>query len=135
MEAFNKFFNSTFTVSDFVLPPILQMQMSPLKQLSQIIVSESHVFEALISLNPCNAQGCDNINSHILKYCCTSLTSSVTHHFSSMNQSHHFSSMNQSHSFCYVTPLPSQDYSTCWDLHPVSCQVSWNCMTMLFGRS
>ena len=60
----------------------------PSKQLSQITVSESDVFGALISLNPKKAQGCDNINPHILKYCCTSLASPVTHLFSTcLNQS------------------------------------------------
>ena len=49
------------TVSDFVLPPLHQMP-TPSKQLSQITVSESDVFRALISLNAKKAQGCDNIN-------------------------------------------------------------------------
>ena len=87
VEAFNKFFNSTFTISDLVLPPQHRMP-TPSNQLSQITVSESDVFEALVSLNPNKAQGCVNIKSHILKYCCTSLTSPVTHLFSTcMNQS------------------------------------------------
>ena len=54
---------------------------TPSKQLSRITINENDVFEALISLNSDKVQGCDNINRHILKYCCTSLASPVAHLF------------------------------------------------------
>ena len=47
VEAFDKFFNSTLTISYFVLPPVNQMP-TPSKQLSQITINESDVFEARI---------------------------------------------------------------------------------------
>ena len=46
-----EFFNSTFIISDFVLPSSHQMP-TPFKQMSQITLSENDVFEALIGLNP-----------------------------------------------------------------------------------
>ena len=80
VEAFNRYFNSTFTSSDFVLPPLDQMP-TPLDQLSEINVTETDVFDALMALSPNKARGCDDISPHVLKYCSTSLTSPVTHLF------------------------------------------------------
>ena len=117
VEAFNKFFNSTFTISDFVLPPQHRMP-TPSNQLSQITVSESDVFEALVCLNPNKAQGCDKINPHILKYCCTSLTSPVTHLFSTcMNQS----ILPQEWKVHKICPVPKKgDLSKITNYRPIS---------------
>ena len=82
VEAFNRYFNSTFTTSDFVLPPLDQMP-TPLDQLSEITVTETDVFDALMALSPNKARGCDDISPHVLKYCSTSLTPPVTHLFHS----------------------------------------------------
>ena len=87
-------------------------------QLSQITVNESDVLEALISLNPSKAQGCDNINPHILKYCCTSLTSPVTHLFSTcLNQS----TLPQEWKVHKICPIPKKgDLSKITNYRPIS---------------
>ena len=87
VEAFNRFFNSTFTVSDFALPSIDKMP-TPMNQLSHITIDESDVFEALTNLSPSKALGCDNISPYILKFCATSLASPVKNLFTlSLSQS------------------------------------------------
>lgn len=80
VEAFNNFFNSTFTLSDFELPPIDQMP-TPTNQLSHITIDECDVFQALSNLSPSKAQGCDNISPFVLKFCATSLASPVQNLF------------------------------------------------------
>ena len=72
VEVFNRFFNSTFTVSDYALPSINQMP-TPVNQLSHITIDESDAFEALTKLSPSKAQGCDIISPYVLKFCVTSL--------------------------------------------------------------
>ena len=76
-RSINSYFNTTFTISDYKLPPMHQMP-TPLQQLNHISLDESDVFKALIQLNPSKAQGCDNISPYVLKYCATSLTSPIT---------------------------------------------------------
>lgn len=72
--AFNRFFNSTFTSSDFVLPNVLP---TPSSELSSLTITVSDTFEALASLHPDKAMGCDNISPKILKACATSLCEPV----------------------------------------------------------
>ena len=50
VEAFNKSFNSIFSVSDFVLLTLHQM-LTPFKKLSQIIVSELMYLKLLLAWN------------------------------------------------------------------------------------
>ena len=61
VQAFNKFFNCTFILSDFVLPSLDQMP-TPSEQLSQITINKSDTFEALMGISPTKAQGFDNLN-------------------------------------------------------------------------
>lgn len=75
---FNEFFHSTFTVSNFILPPS-ECLPSPSTQLSHIEIDSSDVFQALIKLDPTKAVGCDKIPPRLLKCCATSLTEPITH--------------------------------------------------------
>ena len=76
VEAFNNFFNSTFTLSNFKLPSPDQTP-TPTNQLSHISIDECDVFQALSYVSPSQAQGCDNISPSALKFCATSLASPV----------------------------------------------------------
>ena len=86
VKLFNQFFNSTFTVSDFVLPSLNSLPC-PNSQLSHIIdsrvshinIDSSDVYQTLIKLDPTKAVGCDTIPPRLLKYCATSLTEPITH--------------------------------------------------------
>ena len=79
-EIFNDFFHSTFTNSNYRLPP-LESLSSPLHHLSNISITPSDVYEHLSQLDPTKVAGCDNIHPKILKFCATSLTEPVTHLF------------------------------------------------------
>ena len=71
-SAFNDFFNSTFTTSDFELPPIWSLS-PPSVQLKNEFTAED-VRQALIALNPNKAMGCDQIHPLILKLCASPLS-------------------------------------------------------------
>ena len=75
---FNSYFNSVFTTSDFILPPIDSLP-SPTDQLSSIVIDASDVFEAISSLNPSKAPGIDDINPAILKICADPFLLQFTH--------------------------------------------------------
>lgn len=75
---FNEFFNSTFTVSDYILPPP-ECLPSPSSQLSHVAIDSSDVFQTLIKLDPTKAVGCDKIPPRLLKCCATSLMEPITH--------------------------------------------------------
>ena len=103
---------------------------TPSKQLSKITASESDVFEALISLNPNQAQGCDNINPHILKYCCTSLASPVAQLLSTcINQS----TLLQEWKIHKICPIPKKgDLSKITNYSPtLLCCLSKVCLNLL----
>ena len=53
-ELFNQYFNSVFSTSDFVLPPIHEL-LTPQSQLSNIQIDSSDVFNARHSLDPSKA--------------------------------------------------------------------------------
>lgn len=75
-EAFNVFFNSTFSNSDYTLPPMLP---SPAEQLHDVSISASDTFEALSKLDSSKAMGCDLISPKVLKSC-----ASLWHYFSTI---------------------------------------------------
>ena len=77
-ELFNRFFNSTFTTSDYILPDSDQFP-SPALQLNTISTDESEVFEALSLLDHTKSPGDDRVNPLILKQCALSLTHPITH--------------------------------------------------------
>ena len=77
VDLFNSFFNSVFSSSDFVLPPMSQLP-TPSNHLSSINVSSEDVYTALSSLDPTKAFGCDQISPRLLTLCAGSIVESVT---------------------------------------------------------
>lgn len=75
---FNSFFNSVFTVSNFVLPSPEHLP-TPSSQLSSITINSSDVFKALATLNPSKTPGIDNIHPLILKICANTMLTPITH--------------------------------------------------------
>ena len=82
VDLFNSFFNSVFSCSDFILPPMSQLP-TPSNHLSSIDVSSINVssedvYTALSSLDPTKAFGCDQISPRLLTLCAGSIVESVT---------------------------------------------------------
>ena len=75
---FNSYFNSVFSTSNFVLPPLDQLP-TPTNQLSNITINASDVFESLSALNPTKAPGIDGMSPVILKLCAHFLLIPITH--------------------------------------------------------
>ena len=71
---FNEYFNSTFTTSDFTLPPNHLLPM-PSTYLSEAYITEAEVYEILANLDPTKAMGCDKIHPIVLKHCSDFLAS------------------------------------------------------------
>ena len=80
-QTFNNFFNSVFTRSNFILPPIDNLP-SPSLQISSITIKPNDVSEALSSLDPSKASGCDNVSPYVLRHCAIPLTSEAFKLFS-----------------------------------------------------
>ena len=78
---FISYFNSIFTVSDFVLPP-LQSLPSPSSQLHHISISSSDVLDALAALQHNKAPGVDDLSPSLIKLCSGPLLQSLTNLFS-----------------------------------------------------
>ena len=53
---FNQYFQSVFTTSSFILPPLNDLPC-PSTVLNNILVSEVEVYDGLVSLNPNKAMG------------------------------------------------------------------------------
>ena len=85
---FNRFFNSTFSSSSYVLPPDRCLP-TPNSQLSHIDITPTDVYNALSNLDPTKAVSCDNIHLYILKNCAATLCTPVTNLFQAciLNQS------------------------------------------------
>ena len=90
-ELFNQYFDSVFSNSDFVLQPIEELPR-PQSQF-KIEIFPADVFNALHSLYPSKATGCDNIRPYILKFCPSSLTPLIAQLFPSV---------------CLLNSLPTQ---------------------------
>jgi len=73
---FNEYFNSTFTTSDFTLPPNHSFPI-PSTYLSEAYITEAEVYEILADLDPTKAMGCDNIHPIVLKHCSNLLASPI----------------------------------------------------------
>ena len=74
---FNNFFNSTFTRTDFTLPPLDEMP-SPSSQLAKFSIQPSKVLDALTNLDADKEVGNDIISLKLLKFCAASLTHPIT---------------------------------------------------------
>ncbi len=57
---FNQYFYSVFAKSSFRLPPMVELH-APDSTLSNINISQSDVYDALVSLDPTKAKGIDGI--------------------------------------------------------------------------
>ena len=84
----NIYFYSIFTKSSFQLPPLSEM-LTPLLNISEIDISELDVYNALKSLDPSKASGCDNISAKTLKKCAIALYPPL-HHLFSLSLSQHY---------------------------------------------
>ncbi len=71
--AFNEFFHSTFTSSDFCLPPVWSLP-TPTSQLGNIEITEEDVYGILSNLDTTKAMGCDQIHPTVLKLCADTLS-------------------------------------------------------------
>ena len=100
-ELFNKFFNSTFTKSNFKLPPVSSLQV-PTIQLSSISFTELEVYEALAQLDPQKAMGCDMISPLVLKLCADTLAQPLHNLFSTCIESGTISQEWKIHKICPI---------------------------------
>ena len=85
---FNRYFHSVFTHSIFSLPSICDLP-KPHSILSEISITEEDVFQALTSLDPSKASGCDGIGSKLLKHCALALYQPL-HHLFCLSFSQHY---------------------------------------------
>ena len=85
---FNSYFHYKFTRSSFRCPNShLLPNIHP--KLSDISISEEEVYQALTSLDPSKASGCDGIGPKLLKHCALALCQPLHHLFSlSLSQSY-----------------------------------------------
>ena len=65
---FNNYFNSVFTKSDFLLPPLKDLP-SPSSQLHHISISSTDVLNSLNTLKLNKAPGVDDLSPSIIKLC------------------------------------------------------------------
>ena len=77
---FNTFFNSVFTGSDFILPPVDELP-TPSTQLSSITITYDEVLSCLLKIETGKASGCDRISARVLKMCSGSIAGAVTNLF------------------------------------------------------
>ena len=130
-EAFNKFFNSTFVSSNYVLPSTLP---APTSHLSSISISITDTFEALAKLDPEKAMGCDNLSPRILRACASSLCEPITVLFNKTLDSCTLPSMWKLHK---ITPIPkSGDKSMISNYRPISllCILSKVLESIVYGK-
>ena len=77
---FNKYFHSVFASSSSPLPPL--SDLPPMcNTLTSISIEDLDVFQALVSLNPSKAMGCDDISPRILRSCALGLYVPLHHLF------------------------------------------------------
>ena len=84
---FNQYFQSVFTTSYFILPPLNDLPC-PRTVLNNILVSEVEVYDELVSLNPNKAMGVDCIGPKVLKTCAIALYLPIHHLFSLCTSQH-----------------------------------------------
>ena len=120
---FNDYFFSVFTQSSYVLPPVDELP-KPDASLSDIVISESDVFNALTSLDSNKAMGIDRIGPHILKHCALALCQPFHHLFSLCLSKHYIPEEWRIH---LIIPIfKSGDRSAVKNYRPISllCTIS-----------
>lgn len=115
--AFNDYFNSVFTKSNYSLPP-LHLLPSPPKQLHTITFDSCEVLEALTNLNPYKALGCDGISPLLVKQCASSLSHPLSVLFNSSLQSGNIPLEWKTHKICPVFKSGSPNMIT--NYRPIS---------------
>ena len=114
---FISYFNSIFTVSDFVLPP-LQSLPSPSSQLHHISISSSDVLDALAALQHNKAPGVDDLSPSLIELCSGPLLQSLTNLFSNCLLYQKIPSEWKTHK---ISPIPKGgDPSLVSNYHPIS---------------
>ena len=104
---FNKFFNSTFTRSEYVLPSVSNLP-SPSTHLSSVMIDTSDVFEVLLHLDGGKAMGCDQISPKVLRTCATCLCEPIAALFNQWKKHQ-------------ITPIPTKgDLSQICNYKPIS---------------
>ena len=118
-DAFNKYFNSIFTVSDFSLPPVQELP-TPTNQLSSISIEPSDVYQALSNLKfkLKKSPGCDNICPQLLLLCLHPLLHIITSLF---QQSYSTASLPQEWKTHKIVPIhKSGDKTNVTNYRPIS---------------
>ena len=100
-ECFNKFFHSTFTISQYELPALDQLPV-PNHQIHSISIDPADVSTALTSLDISKAYGCDDISPHLLHLCAQYLVPLLTDLF---NMSLQTASIPQQWKVHKITPI------------------------------
>ena len=120
---FNRYFNSVFTRSKFVLPPLNSLP-TPSEQLSSIEITSSDVFSVLNRLDVHKAQGPDGLHPAVLKGCAVALCDPLAHLF---NVSVASGELPQEWKVHKIVPVPkSANRSSVSNFRPISllCTVS-----------
>ena len=114
---FNQYFQSVYTTSSFILPPLNDLPC-PSTVLNNILVSEVEVYDTLVSLNPNKAMGVDCIGPKVLKTCAIALYLPIHHLFSLCTSQHKFPDEWKIHR---ITPIfKSGDKSNLKNYRPIS---------------
>ena len=71
-SAFNEYFHSVFSQSNYTLPP-LRLFPSPCIQLHSITIDPHDVVIALTHIDPSKDQGCENLHPLVIRNCAHSL--------------------------------------------------------------
>ena len=114
---FNNYFNSVFTRSNYILPPVYTLP-TPELQLSEIRITEEEVLETLSALDPSKAPGCDNISPLVLKRCANTLSAPVTNLLNKCLQSSTLPSQWKIHKICPI--LKKGDPTNVQNYRPIS---------------
>ena len=116
-EAFNSFFNSTFTHSNYVLPDEETLP-SPSQTLSEIVFDSSDVFDILMGLDTRKAMGPDKMSPKIIKACSGSLSEPIYSLFRKCLDTCSLPHVWKTH---MIIPIPkSKDKATIENYRPIS---------------
>lgn len=111
---FNRYFHSVFTESNFELPPMKDLP----DMCSDMEISDSDVYEVLISLDQTKAKGLDGIGPNLLKSCALALYQPLRHLFVNSIAQHVIPAEWKIHA---ITPVyKSGDHGSVTNYRPIS---------------